>query len=209
MSQTKWARVSISQGPSPIRRPHHQASAPSADDQRMPVPSARHTSNAQSPIIWCTSVPTFPCTSLSLTQLSLTLQPFLVPSGIPVPVPSIFSKGPPILLALMEIWVTHGLTALLPLWSFQIPPRGGVACFSVPLNIFINLFLHFAVKVHPTENSVPSGYMWSSPLPRGRLQPTSSTEDFSSWLPAFLSIPSPPIILEVSCNPQHCNSLIY
>lgn len=144
--------------------------------------------------------PTFLCTTLSLTRLSLILQIFPVPSGSPAPVPSTSSKGPPSSLLGWKSGSPWSFPALLPLWSFRIPPQGGVACFSVPLNFFINPLLHFAVGVHRTKNPVPagiapvedvafstsSGWAWANLL----------NED--SWLPASFSTPA--ILLGDSCQ---------
>lgn len=116
-------------------------------------------------------------------------------------------KGTPVLPAWTEIWVTLELPALLPLRSFRIPPQGGVACFSVPLNIFINPLLRLAVQVYRTkepcscrdslsvEDVAFSGSAWVNLL----------NED--SWLPASLS--TPPILLGDSCQHPALQSLTY
>lgn len=116
-------------------------------------------------------------------------------------------KGTPVHLAWMEIWVTLKLPALLPLRSFRIPPQGGVACFSLPLNIFINPLLHFAVEVHRTKKiPVPAGIVyqwktWPSPLPQGRLGSASLTKTPGSQPPS----PLLPSFWGTLANTQHCN----
>lgn len=174
---------------------------PFADDQRKPAQSKAHV---QCPIPlpgW--PVPTFLRTTLSLTRLSLTLQPFPVPSGSPAPVPSTSSKGPPSSLL--------GRKSGSP-WSFPLCFPCGLSGSLLKVGLLAFLFLLTSSLTHSfawlyksiaQKNPVPAGivYQWKTWPSQGRLGSTSSTKTPGSQPPS----PLLPSSWGTLANTQHCN----